>query len=198
MSELSKRTDAQQREKPEPWEGSRPIPWYVITVVAGLFLWAIGYIWATYWNLPPEYGDRRSALDFQVAAADAGGGSVDGAKLYANHCVACHQATAAGVPGVFPPLAGSEWVDGDPAILVQILLHGISGELTVKGNTYSGEMPAFGEKLSDAELAAVASHIRTDFGNDAGDVDVDLVAAQRDAVQRDTPWQGEAELDQLK
>lgn len=198
MSELSKRTDAQKRENPEPWEGTRPIPWYVITVVVGLFLWAIGYIWMTTQPLAPEYGDQRTALDFQQAAAGEDGGVVDGARLYANHCVACHQATGAGIPGVFPPLAASEWVLGSPAVLVQILLHGVHGELTVNGVAYSGDMPAFGDKLNDAEMAAVATHLRTSFGNEGDAVGADLVAAQRTAVDRDSPWQGDADLSKLE
>src|SRR5699024_636660 len=96
-----------------------------------------------------------------------------------------------------PPLADSEWVNGEPAVLVQILLHGVSGELTVGGDTYNGEMPPFGDKLSDNELAALLSHVRSNFGNDSSEITPDLVKEQREAVDRDEPWQGDADLQDL-
>jgi len=198
MPEFTKKVDAQKREMPEPWEGNQPVPWLVLVLIVGLFIWALSYIWFTHQQLPAEYGDRRTAADFQVAASDAddGGTTADGGKLYAAHCVACHQANGAGVPGVFPPLAKSEWVEGEPKVLVQILLHGISGELTVGSETYNGMMPAF-NKLSDNELAALASHVRTNFGNSADAIDAAFVKEQRDAIDRDEPWQGDADLNDL-
>lgn len=198
MSETSKKIEAQQREMPEPWEGNRPVPWLVISIIAGLFIWSIGYIWVTHQESPASYGDRRSAADFKVAASENDGGAVDASKLYTAHCLACHQATGEGLPGVFPPLADSEWVTGDATVLVQILLHGITGDLTVGGTVYNGQMPAFGDKLDDKELAALASHIRSEFGNSAAEVSVSDVTEQRTAVDRDEPWQGDADLESLK
>ncbi len=197
MSDASKKITAQQREMPEPYEGNRPVPWLVILIVAGLFAWAVGYIAYTYQSNPPAYGDRRSAADFAIAAPAAG--TVDGAQVYASHCVACHQATGAGLPGVFPPLAASEWATGPAALAVQIVLHGVTGSLTVAGNTYNGLMPAFKDKLKDEEIAAVLSYVRSSFGNSAGKVDAATVAAQRAATKdHDQPWKGEAELKTLK
>lgn len=197
MPELSKEPTAQQRELPEPWEGNRPVPWLVLGLIAVLFVWALSYIWFTHQQAPAAWGDRRSAADFPVASATSnktGATTADGGKLYAANCVACHQATGAGLPGVFPPLADSEWVLGEPTVLVQILLHGISGELTVGSATYNGMMPAFGSTFNDVELAALASHIRSSFGNTAEPVSADLVKEQRAAVSRDQPWQGDADL----
>ena len=74
---------------------------------------------------------------------------MDGKQVYTANCVACHQATGAGLPSVFPPLDDSEWVIGEPRVLANILLHGVDGELTVKGTAYKGAMPAFGQ-LGDA------------------------------------------------
>lgn len=198
MSDSSKKMEAQRREMPEPWEGNRPVPWLVITVVASLFLWAVGYIWFTHQPNPAAYGDRRTAVDFPLATTEGTQDSVDGGKLYTANCLACHQATGAGLPGVFPPLAGSEWVNGEPAVLVQILLHGVTGELTVDGTSYNGQMPAFGDKFSDAELAALATHIRSEFGNTAEAVSAATVSEQRTAIERDQPWQGDADLQGLR
>ena len=198
MSDRTKKIQAQQREMPEPYEGNRPIPWLVIIIVAALFVFAVAYMWATYQNSPASYGDRRSVADFAVAESSVAG-VVDGAQLYASQCLACHQATGLGLPGVFPPLAGSDWVTGKAALAVQIALHGISGDLTVKGEHYNGMMPAFKDKLNDSEVAAVLSHIRTSFGNAAGEVDVATVKAQRAATAaRTQPWNGDAELQVMK
>ncbi|AEC20684.1 cbb3-type cytochrome c oxidase subunit III [Pusillimonas sp. T7-7] len=198
MSERSKKMEAQQREMPEPYEGNRPVPWLVIIIVSAVFIWAIGYIWTTHQTNPPSYGDRRTAQDFQVAASSSGG-AIDGAQIYAAQCVACHQAGGQGLPGVFPPLAGSEWVTGKAALTVQIVLHGVAGELTVKGTQYNGMMPMFKDKLDDAQLAAVVSYIRSNFGNSAEPVDAATVAAERKATaDHAEPWNGDAELSGMK
>jgi mono/diheme cytochrome c family protein len=95
---------------------------------------------------------------------------------------------------VFPPLAGSEWVLGDEKVLTHIVLHGVSGELEVKGTVYKGAMPAW-KAMSDAELAAVMSHIRSDWGNKAPEVSAATVKAQREATQsRSEPYKGGQEL----
>lgn len=194
MSDPSKKTQAQQREMPEPYEGNRPIPWLVILIVAGVFVWAIGYILFTHQSLPAAYGDRRTAADFQVAAASSDA-TVDGAQIYTAQCLACHQATGAGLPGVFPPLAGSEWVTDKAELSIQVVLHGLEGEITVKGAKYKGQMPMFKDKLSDAEIAAVLSHIRSSFGNTASPIEAEQVAQARLATESQTePWQGEDAL----
>lgn len=179
----------QRREQPEPYEGSRPVPKLVLTIIGALFIWAVYYILTTYNNMPPNLGDDRIAADFAVST------TVDGGQLYTAHCVACHQATGEGIPGVFPPLDGSEWVIGDPSVTARIVLHGIKGPLTVKGAKYNGEMPHFKETFSDAELAAVLTHIRSSFGNSSPAVDTALVTKEREAT-KDHPdhWDGDDEL----
>src|SRR5690606_35395740 len=112
---------------------------------------------------PAGLGDQRTAADLRPATARAGQG-VDGQQVYNAHCVACHQASGKGLPGVFPPLVGSEWVSGDERILANIVLHGVNGEMSVMGQTYKGAMPPFAH-LSDAELAAVLNHVRSTWTN---------------------------------
>lgn len=198
MSDRSKKNQAQQREQPEPYEGNRPVPWLVILIVSALFIWAIAYMWTTYQSNPPAYGDRRTAQDFKVAATSTGG-AVNGAQIYAAQCVACHQASGQGLPGVFPPLAGSEWVNGKAALTIQIVLHGVTGPLTVNGTEYNGMMPMFKDKLDDAQLAAVISYIRGNFGNSAEPVVAATVAAERKATaDHAAPWNGDADLAGMK
>ena len=85
---------------------------------------------------------------------------------------------------------------GDARTLANILLHGINGEMEVAGNTYQGAMPAF-HQLSDAELAALATHIRSSWSNKAEAVPADLFAKERKANPRTTPWEGGAALKAL-
>jgi mono/diheme cytochrome c family protein len=179
------------RENADPYEKHNPVPRLVLGVVAGLVIWAIGYIWTQRADGLAELGDRRDPATLTQAA----GGSArvaDGKQLYAANCQACHQATGQGLPGVFPPLAGSPFVTGDAELPTQILLHGLTGPVEVLGATYNGAMPAFGEQLGDAEIAALLTHIRTEWGNGAPAVDAAAVAAARKAAEsRKTPWRVE-------
>jgi mono/diheme cytochrome c family protein len=191
--------DAQARENADPHEQGRPVPKLVLLVVTAVFAWSIGYILTTQRDDDPALGDRRTMSTLMGKTAGAAGGAVDGAQIYGAQCVACHQATGAGLPGVFPPLAASEWVTGKDSLAANIVLHGITGKLTVKGSAYNGQMPAFKDKLSDAEVAAVLSHIRSQFGNSAPKVSPDTVkAAREEGKERKDPWNGDDELEKLK
>ena len=187
---------AQRRENPDPTEGERPFPKPLLAVVIALVTWAIGYITITQSNDNATFGDHRTLSTLQGPAP---GAKVDGAQIYNAQCVACHQATGVGLAGVFPPLAESEWVTGDPKRLAQIVLHGVSGTLTVKGAAYNGMMPPFKDKLDDAEMAALLTHIRSQFGNRAEAVDAKLVLDARSASSaRTAPWNGDNELATFK
>lgn len=192
------RHDARQRENPDPTEQNYPVPRAVLAGIALLLLWAVGYIFSSQRDDDPALGDQRTLSTLEGKPASAGG-TADGAQLYLAQCVACHQASGAGLPGVFPPLAGAEWVLGPDKLPVNILLHGVSGKLTVKGAEYNGAMPAFKDKLNDVEIAAVLNHIRSNFGNAAGKITPDAVKAEREAGKdRSTPWNGDADLAKLK
>lgn len=190
---------AQRRENPDPHEQNRPVPRTVIVIVSLLLIWAVSYIFLAHPDDDASLGDSRTVATLTGKPGAKAGGAVDGAQIYAAQCVACHQATGAGLPGVFPPLAGSEWVAAKDALPVNILLHGISGKLTVKGSAYNGAMPPFKDKLSDAEIAAVLSYVRSNFGNSAGKISADTVKTARDgSKERTQPWNGDEELAKLK
>lgn len=168
---------AQRREQPEPTEGNRPIPRVVLLLVAVLVLWGIGYI-VSHTGYPMTGGDSRTAeqvADSGEKGADKGKGSINGESVYNNTCAACHQASGQGVPGSFPPLAGSNWVQGRADNVIAIVSQGLKGPITVKGDTYDGSMPAFANQLSDAEIAAVISFVRSQWGNDAPGVNTKSV-----------------------
>ena len=116
----------------------------------------------------------ESASSGEMAAA---GNASDGAKVYQTNCSSCHQAGGTGVAGTFPPLAGNAVVTGDPKTVVHIIKYGLSGKVVVKGTTYNGMMPAWGQQLSDSDIASVATYVRSSFGNHAPAITVTDVNA---------------------
>ena len=158
-------------------------------------MWGAFYIYATPSGDESNYGDQRTVSTLRPPEkAAAGAAQVDGKQIYGSKCAACHQATGLGVPGVFPPLAGAEWVVGDEKVLARLLLHGVSGELEVKGTVYKGEMPGW-KAMSDDEIAGVMSYIRSDWGNKAAAAAADTVKAEREATKaRTEPYKGGQDL----
>lgn len=195
LNEPDTRNRAQQRENAEPEERTKPVPLIVAAVTLAMVAFGVIYILLSDPFGNSALGDRRTLADLSGPAPGAAG-VADGKQLFAANCVACHQATGKGLPGVFPPLDGSEWVQGDERTLANILLHGISGELVVAGTTYKGAMPSF-QQLGDAELAALATYIRGNWSNKAGAVNPGLFEQERKASSRTTPFEGGAALKAL-
>ncbi len=101
-----------------------------------------------------------------------------GKTIYSQYCLACHQGDGNGVAGAFPPLTQTEWVSGDKATLIGVILNGMQGEITVKGEVYNNAMPAHGF-LSDEEIGAVLTYVRQSFGNDYSEITTEEVAEVR-------------------
>ena len=99
---------------------------------------------------------------------------------------------------MYPPLAGSEWVTGDEAKVVRILLHGVTGPIEVAGETFNSMMPPWGATLKDADIAAVLTYVRSQWGNKGAPISAAKVASIRAATaSRTTPWTA-AELAAVK
>jgi len=112
-------------------------------------------------------------------AAEGSGtaGLPDGAALYSNTCAACHQADGKGLPGAFPPLAGSAIVnDADPGQLIRIILQGYDARPEY------GVMAPFADVLGDEEIAAIATHERSSWGNQAPAVTAEEVKKIREYI----------------
>ncbi|MDQ6476994.1 c-type cytochrome [Dyadobacter sp. LHD-138] len=107
---------------------------------------------------------------------------VAGGQVYSVYCAACHQRNGMGDSQRFPPLAGSEWVNGDKKRLVEIMLKGLEGPIEVKGLPYNNIMPSH-SFLSNEEIAQVLTFIRQSFGNTAPAVDADEVKKARQALK---------------
>ena len=109
-----------------------------------------------------------------ATAASAGGSTSDlGARLFGGNCVPCHQQNGAGIPGVYPSLAGSPVVLGDPAELARWVIKG-QRPISMPAGRYSTQMLQFGW-MKPADAAALFSYLRSNFGNSATPVDVATV-----------------------
>lgn len=102
----------------------------------------------------------------------------EGGQLYAQYCSTCHLPNGLGDGTRFPPLAGSEWVTGDKKRLIQLVIHGMSGPITVKGVGYNEAMPSHAY-LSDRQLAAILSYVRQSWGNNAGFITTNEIPRNR-------------------
>lgn len=96
---------------------------------------------------------------------------MDGKTLYAKNCAACHQANGRGIPGAFPALVASPVVTGPPDAVADVLLQGRGG------------MPDFSGSLDDADIAAVLSYARSNWGNHAPPIAKAGIEARRTALQ---------------
>lgn len=109
-------------------------------------------------------------------------------------CFGCHSADGAGMANLGPPLDESQWVTGKPEILVKILLHGLSGPITVNGEKFNptAEMPALGSNptMTDQTIADLATYIRNEWTNEGTPVSAAFVRQQREltAGRAGKPW----------
>jgi len=102
-----------------------------------------------------------------------------GKTVYNSYCIACHQQDGSGVPGAFPPLIETEWVNGEKDTLISIVLNGLQGPIEVNGEQYNNIMTPH-NFLSDDEVAAVLTYVRKSFGNNSSEVSTEEVAALRE------------------
>lgn len=109
-------------------------------------------------------------------------------------CFTCHQPNGQGIPPAFPPLAGSDWLDGDTERQIKIVLKGLMGNIEVNGEPYNGVMTPLEALLKDDEIADVLTYVRNEWGNSGPEVSEGQVKAVRDSIKDQTlPYQG-AEL----
>lgn len=119
-----------------------------------------------------------------------------GTKAYSQTCMPCHQPNGMGTAGMYPPLAGSEWVnESDPSRMIRIMLDGLIGPIRVKGEQWPGtsSMPGFRSSgPTDEDLANIASYVRNAWGNRATRVSEDDVARVREeTLNRRVAWSGD-------
>ncbi len=109
-----------------------------------------------------------------------------GQAIYVDNCSACHKSNGEGVPGTFPPLKGDAAAQGsDPTTVIRIILNGAHAVDTDARPTPLA-MPSFKWKMSDEEVAAVASYVRNAWGNAAPAVTADEVQSMRQVLDSAT------------
>ncbi len=132
-----------------------------------------------------------------IGEADASAGET----VFNGSCVACHQATGAGIPGAFPPLAGHlpevVSLDGGRPYVIDVVLYGLTGAINVHGAAYNGMMTPWASVFDDDQIAAVLNYVATAWGNaDAlpegfAAFTADEVAAQRATAKDSAAVYGE-------
>ncbi len=104
----------------------------------------------------------------------------NGKQVYLTYCSACHQADGSGNPGMYPPVAETEKVNGNIEDLVNIVLHGLSGPIEVNGEIYNQFMAPH-NFLNDEQVADLLSYMRKSFGNSSSIVEKEQVKKIRAA-----------------
>jgi mono/diheme cytochrome c family protein len=179
-----------QREKREPRVGLEPLSLWLIAIYGFAIFFGGAYLGRFSGNfsgdgLDPLGGAPRVA---KTGATGPGGAQTTelsaadrGKKIYSANCAVCHQPNGLGAAGQgYPPLDGSEWVTGGTKRLGMIILKGLQGPITVKGQQYGTTvMQAWDTTLNDKKIADVMTYIRQEWGNKAGPVSPEGVAALR-------------------
>ncbi len=108
-----------------------------------------------------------------------------GKTIYVKTCVACHQPDGKGLPGVFPQLAGSDWLEADVTLLSKLVLRGLQGPITINGAPFVGPMPMapLADTLKDEEIADVLNYVRSTYGKGGPLATPDVVKAAREATK---------------
>lgn len=94
------------------------------------------------------------------------GGEMAGMILFNSYCSSCHQRDGKGDNNRYPPLLGSEWVAGDKERLMNVILNGLNGEITVNGKKFNGQMPAHGSFLDDHAVASIVTYVKRRFNKE--------------------------------
>src|ERR1700716_2197968 len=179
-----------QREKREPRVGLEPLSLWLIAIYGlaifcgGAYLGrysgnfsggGLGALGGAPHSTKSTTGPGGSAPTQQLSQAERG------KKIFSANCAVCHQPNGLGAAGQgYPPLAGSEYVNGGTRRLGMIVLKGLQGPLTVKGQQFgTAVMQPWDKTLSDAKIADVLTFIRQEWGNTGGPVSPEGIAALR-------------------
>lgn len=128
-------------------------------------------------------GEKPKPVTDSVATTQvvADAGTDQGKEIYSKTCKACHQENGQGLAKTFPPLAKSDFLADRKAVIEQVI-NGKSGALTVNGVEYNSTMPP--QKLNDEEIAAVLTYVYSNWENSGDAFTAEEVKAVRDGLTR--------------
>jgi mono/diheme cytochrome c family protein len=178
-----------QREKREPRAGLEPLSLWLIALYGLAVFFGGAYLGRYSGNFSGDGLDPLGGAQPGKKRAAGGGGAAQtaeltpaerGKKIFSANCATCHQMSGLGVAGQYPPLAGSEIVNGGSRLPAMIVLKGLTGPVTVKGQHFgSAVMQPWEKTLTDQKIADVLTFIRQEWGNTGGSVAAEGVAALR-------------------
>ena len=178
-----------QREKREPRAGLEPLSIWLIAVYGLAIFFGGAYLGRFSGNFSGDSLDPMGGASVKKKGPNGPGGEQvaelspadRGKKIFSANCAVCHQPNGLGAASQgYPPLAGSEYVNGGTRRLGMIVLKGLQGPLTVKGQSYgTAVMQPWDKTLTDAKIADVLTYIRQDWGNKAGPVSAAQITALR-------------------
>jgi len=176
--------------RPASAETPATVPTWAWVLLIMVIAWGMFYV-ARQWSPPPEFADTPTYGEASIGATNAeatsgtrSSGDILGANLFRTSCASCHQNNGQGLPGAFPPLAGDPVVtNDDPSEHIRIVLNGLHGK-AINGVSYTAQMPAWSDQLSDKEIMAIINHERTSWGNNAPTVTEKDVAKVRKQITK--------------
>lgn len=136
-------------------------------------------------------GDKAGNLDVIAETAEIRVGGIPsleqqiraGEALYTGTCSVCHQTNGTGLPGVFPPLANSDYLLEDRTRAMETVINGLSGPITVNGQDYNSVMPPMSQ-LNDDEIADILTYVLNAWDNGGGQVNPEDVTTIRQTTER--------------
>jgi mono/diheme cytochrome c family protein len=167
------------KQKPEKVHGYAAFPLVLLGIMCTLIFFSSIYL--------AHYSAHFDPLIFNENQQPSKGGPVvpeitqamRGKKVFNVTCIACHQVTGLGVPNVYPPLAGSEWAQGDEQRVIRIVLDGLNGPIHVTDKDFNNAMAPLGGALKDEQIADAITYVRQEWGNKAPAVSAETVAKVR-------------------
>lgn len=176
-----------QREKREPRVGLEPLSIWLIAVYGLAVFFGGAYLGRYSGNFGGDGLDPLGGPPPTKKGITPGPGPEQelsprdrGKKIFAANCQTCHQANGLGVAGQYPPLAGSEFTTGGSRRPGMIVLKGLQGPVTVKGQKFgSAVMQPWDKTLTDQKIADVLTYERSEWGNNASPVTAEQIAALR-------------------
>lgn len=168
-----------QKEKPEKQVGYAAFPLVILAITCTLmFFGSIDLAHNSAHFDPSIFNEHQKPAKTGAVVAELTQAQ-KGKKVFNQICITCHQATGQGVPGVYPPLAGSDWAQGPEERVIRIVLNGLNGPIHVIDKDFNNVMAPLGTTLKDEQIADALTYVRQEWGNKAPAVAADAVSKIR-------------------